>query len=190
MQKLFHTIHLLASQLIIPFILLFAVSSFLIAHHIFERSPAEKASKEFFIAEPPSSITALQALLAEKHGIRGELTESNAIAGDKIELRLFRPGKSYAITLEQNNGRVIINSETRNFLVLLKDMHVTVGFPEDPALWWWGVSVLIVSILMLIITITGLLIWLKRGNEKRTGTKFLVVSLAYCGIVLTVLRFF
>lgn len=187
---LLRKLHLALGLFVLPFALLYAVSAFEMAHRFVIRTSETKRSFEVTLepsrraSTPEGALAALEVAAS----VRGEIKSASREAGVLV-LEIARPGTYYEVRLRE--GRYASVTEHRSdTLGFLNRMHHAAGLWSPlPEKVLWGALVLVVSAALLLLGITGLLLWLARKAERRAGLLFLATSLAFCVGLLLLIRF-
>ncbi|HIB66075.1 MAG TPA: hypothetical protein EYO33_13430 [Phycisphaerales bacterium] len=121
------------------------------------------------------SIEAMAQELAQEHGIRGELR-----SGDDRE-RFWLEANLVGYEVEVVSPHTVIVKENRRGMVQTSHfLHTTAGFQHD---FWptrlWSFMVIVVSLGLILLGLSGLWLWVPRLKERRLGIIFLSVSLGY-----------
>lgn len=180
------TLHLYASLAGLGLLLFFAATGFALNHGdwfgLGKKQVDERAGQVRAALEPLDE----QALLAElraTHGVQGGLVELRA-EGAEVSLRFARPGEDTDVVVERATGALRITREQGRTLDLLTDLHKgerggTLG----------GLLVDATAVLLLVISLTGLALWLSMPRRRRSGLAAIVLSLALAaGAVVFILR--
>ncbi len=193
MYKLVRNIHLISSLIILPFLLVYAISSVFFAHHFldfFSISEPERNAIQFQLNPLPSTPKEISSALSENHGIRGHLQSHSINSQGEMSLTISRTGTQYKVLVDTSSGMVTSKEETASTPGFLAELHNTAGFSnKTPEETWWGASIIIVAILLVFAVVSGFVLWAYRSQERRSGLIFLGASLAYCFCVISVLRF-
>lgn len=180
------TLHLYASLAGLGLLLFFALTGFALNHGdrlgLGKKQVDERAGR-LEAALDPLDEQALLAELRAAHGVQGGLVELRA-EGAKVTLRFARPGEDTDVVVERPGGALRITREQGRVLDVLTDLHKgerggTLG----------GLLVDATAILLLVISLTGLALWLSLPRRRRAGLVAIVLSLALAaGAVGFVLR--
>lgn len=189
MYKLFRNIHLLTGLFITPFLLIYAFSSLFIAHGFFDPSAVTDKEWESQQGAVPESLLSVTEQLGQQYGVHGHTVVHFDEVLEQEVLIITRPGTEYRVQ-RQGGDTLFIRERSQNFAGLLKMLHITAGFSSGYlAESLWGVAAVCTGLLLLVLLITGIVLWSYRARERVIGQVFLVGSIGYCTVVLAVLRF-
>jgi hypothetical protein len=190
MYKRLRDIHLVLGLFALPFALVYGLSAAQMAHPSVLHARTETRVWNAVLPAGQAAQTpeaALHALELQEH-VGGELKKVSH-AGDLLVLHVERPGTAYEVELRA--GRYAKISEKRgNTLQLMNRLHHAAGVGGTrPASRLWGWLVVLVSLALLGLGVTGIWMWLSRKSERRAGLVFLVTSTAYALGLLLAIRF-
>lgn len=190
MYKIIQNLHIALGLITTPFLLIFAISSLFIAHNFLNFSSSEKEIEQIKLNTTLTDPSELASLLSKDHEISGQLVNQSVTESGNIKLSIYRPGKLSNIVIDTNTNIAIVEHETQGLFGFTIPLHEISG-PISHSLEekYWDIAVLIFSVLLICVLITGLLLWLYRSKNKTNGLIFLGISVTYSVCVLCVLRF-
>lgn len=187
MYKVYRDIHLVLGLILTPILLIYAISSALLAYGFIDFSKTEHTTTKFKIISPPNSLDDIQKLLKSQN-IEGSLRKISHDENGNISLKVSRLGEEHILEIDEH-GNATSKKSRENTTSFLKLLHITTGFEhEENKTNWWGLAALLTGFLLLALLITGIILWSYRTTEKRTGILFLSISVVYCTTVILVLR--
>lgn len=187
MYKLYRDIHLVLGLIVTPLLLIYAISSALLAYGFIDPSKTEHTITEFKVLELPDSSDDIELLLKTQN-IKGSIQQLSQDNDKNITIKVTRLGEQHVITID-SQGNATNKTSGENTASFLKLLHITAGFEhEENETNWWGLAALLTGFLLLALLITGIILWSYRTTEKRTGILFLSISVLYCTTVILVLR--
>ena len=190
MYKVFRDIHLILGLAITPFLFIYAISALIFSFHFLGDNTVDNSIETFELAAFSGDPSNLLAVLATEYGVRGELKKSVVDDDGKVEMLISRPGSYYEISVDPNTLLLTIKENTQSVQQFITALHNLSGFDSaSSAEQWWGLAVVLVAVMLAGIVVTGVALWSYNRRERRSGLAFLGLSLIYCTIVLTILRF-
>lgn len=189
MFKAIRNTHLLLGLFFSPFVLMYGVSSVRFAHR--EWVNTEPAETE--ITLHPESIDeltprSLARALMDQEGVRGILGDIRE-TDDGFKFRVGRIGTQYEIQFAQASSEVTIKKRESNLMGMLLGMHVYSGVSTG---YWlhdvWGWIVVLTSVALTGLGVTGIYLWFKIHRERIPGLIFLSAGLAYALTLIVLLR--
>jgi len=187
MYKLYRDIHLVVGLIVTPLLLIYAISSVLLAYDIIDPSKTQHTVTKFKVSELPNSSIDIDKLLKARD-IKGSLKKLSKGQDGSITLEVARLGETHVIKVDPQ-GNATNKKSSENTAGFLKLLHLTAGFEHsENETNWWGLAALLTGFLLLALLITGIILWSYRTTEKRTGILFLSISAVYCTTVILVLR--
>lgn len=173
------TLHVYLTLFGFVLLLFFAVTGFMLNHEDWF-SPSEPIRHQTtgkipitLLGEKPNRL-AIVEVLRKDFAAQGEL---NSIQDEKeeepITLIFKAPGRFSEATIQREDGDTIVSHETRGFVGLFLDLHRG----KDSGLAW---SFVIdgVSILFVIVAITGLILWSSLRSRAQYGIVVMLLGLA------------
>ncbi|MEN9676102.1 MAG: putative PepSY TM-like [Verrucomicrobiota bacterium] len=175
-------IHLYGGLVCFWYLLVFGISSLSFNHPGWIPSALGQASHwEHSVALPDLSSEDLK--LAE--AIQRELdligwvlpwTLDRRPSGD-LRFELHRPGRQYVITTDRSSGRVQVEERTAGAASILNFLHGSNGgVPGSRFLHLWGLYTEITTGLVLLLAVSGVVLWARRTRNRGTALLILGVS--------------
>ena len=174
MRKIFKELHIWLSM---PLGLVMSVICFSGAMLVFEKEITESVQKEYYfvdkISDDALSVEQVKMLveptLAEDVEIKGVVVSEEAERCYKVNLS--KP-KHAAVYVDQYSGEIKGQPERLPFFRTMFRLHrwLMDSRPEDGGIYWGKMIVGVSTLLMVIITITGIIIWIPK-NIKNLKTR-------------------
>jgi hypothetical protein len=186
MYKWLREIHLIAGLLALPMLLMYGVSAVELSHpQLFRSAPVTRSfTVDVGAASDPDAI--LDDLSA-RAGIEGEVLDIRR-QGDSLHLTLERLATRYEIVLDAT-GKARVEERTGGVMHLLNRIHHVAGvWHRVGVIDLWGVWVIVASLALGGVAVTGVWMWTRRPAERRLGLIFVVASLTYAGTLLVLIR--
>jgi hypothetical protein len=168
-------------------LLFFAVTGFVLNHE--EWFGLDKAAEKTTKGTLPTSILAEPDKLAVVEALRKDYGATGYVAPedfgvDENELRVvFRfAGGMCEAKIDRHSGETEVVRESRGFLGLLTDLHR--GKTRDKALGGqWALLIDVVAGLVVVVSVTGLVLWTSLRSRGRHGLLVMTLGLA-AGVVV------
>ena len=174
MRKIFKELHIWLSM---PLGLVMSVICFSGAMLVFEKEITESVQKEYYFVDKVSddalSVEQVKAMveptLAEDVEIKGVVVSEEA--GRCYKVNLSKP-KHAAVYVDQYSGEIKGQPVRLPFFRTMFRLHrwLMDTRPEDGGIYWGKMIVGVSTLLMVIITITGIIIWIPK-NIKNLKTR-------------------
>lgn len=182
------TIHLLIALPLLPFVGVYALSAFAIAHPWLV--PAAGTQEQFEVPLPDGvrDAGAIADLLQQQRGVLGDV---HGVKGTQEGLRfeIVWPGVSHGVLLPRGSHVAQIQAHRHDVVGALTVIHGTSGlYHRDPRLGAWGVMQLLTSLGLTALGVTGVWMWLLRRRERRLGLWVVGLSSAYGVLALVLVR--
>ena len=193
-------LHLYAGLFVSPFILIFAVSVFCIAHGWLP-VPANSPGRSVTGLHIPPGIERLRGKeqieqlrpLLNQMNVHGEINFVRRIAAEnRLVVPVSVPGRETEVRLHLPSGTAVITERANSFWNSVVYLHKMPG-PHNVALrgnwlyigiWRWFADV--TAYATLFITISGIYLWTALKAERRIGLAILTAgTLTFLGMVLT-----
>jgi hypothetical protein len=124
--------------------------------------------------------------LMNRHGLGGDLGEVKT-DGAIVYLTITRTGAIHRVAYDSRAGTARVTTTSRNALGLLNRIHHASGITHD---YWavngWGWALLTTSCALLVLAITGIVMWFKRHEDRVLGALVTSIGLVW-GVTLLVL---
>lgn len=179
MYRLLRNLHLTFGLTAILPLLLFAVTGGLLGYNVY--NPPALESERVLTDVPATALASPRAMAGwlMTQGIRGALTHVEQ-DDDDVTLRIERPGRAFEVRYGTDEPRVEVSARRHRFLLMLGYMHETAGL-TDP--YWgtraWGWLALVSSIALVLLALSGLVMWFQRRQDRRTGAIVLAAGLLW-----------
>jgi hypothetical protein len=188
MYRWMRNAHLVLGLLAVPMLLMYGISAIGMDHHgWFTGKPrvSERAA-QLNPAPDRGDARALARALMQQCGLRGVL-KSVEPRTDGFRLEIGRVGTSYAIDYNQDTREATIQTTTLTLMGMLNRLH-HIGTVRSPSLAVnvLGALVLVVSVCLILLALSGIYLWFQFHRERVIGTVLLALSLAY-GLTFIVL---
>ena len=174
MRKIFKELHIWLSM---PLGLVMSVICFSGAMLVFEKEITESVQKEYYFVDKVSDDALsveqvkmlVEPMLAEDVEIKGIVVSEEAERCYKVNLS--KP-KHAAVYVDQYSGEIKGQPERLPFFRTMFRLHrwLMDSRPEDGGIYWGKMIVGVSTLLMVIITITGIIIWIPK-NIKNLKTR-------------------
>jgi hypothetical protein len=185
MYKLIRNTHLILGMSSVLFVLLYAVSAAQMAHRFRITPQVTLGNVTLPAGLDPRPLA--DALMRER-GYRGELGNPQTNARG-FRVTIARPGTAYVVDYDRATGEAHIRRETRSFLGMLNRLHHQHGLHHaDGVLNAWGWALLVVSLALIFIGVSGVYLWFKWQNQRLIGSLLLGANLVISLGLLAVLR--
>lgn len=185
MYRLLRDLHLIAGLFSAVFLLAYGLSAAQMAYPIYRPRPTETARS----IEIPREIEWARPLarwLMDEHDLRGDLAEVETGTAS-LSLTIVRPGTVHRVVYDPATGRARVTTGVLNAVGMLNRIHHVGGvWHEYWAINAWGWFLLAVSVALLLLAVTGVIMWFQRHRERRVGTVLLAAGLCW-GLTLLVL---
>ena len=177
--RLLRNIHLLTGIIALPFLLMYGVSAVQMAHNKwFNTKPRSGETTVLALQESVHDPQALAAALKLRGDVRGKLPQ----------LRVVRPGSVTEVNCDAA-GNCAAKTNTNGPILILNRLHHAAGlWPNWMPLKVWGIAIGVVSLAAVLLSITGLLLWWQRKQERSIGLVLLVANLLFAVVVLGLIR--
>ncbi len=188
-------LHIYLGLYFLCFLWLFSISGLLLNHPKWlfaDFWPNRKQSELVKKVQSPQEIDDLRIArnLMQQMGISGEIEwTTTRPASDRFDFRVVKPGQIIEVKTDLKAGEAAIQSIQTNGWGIVKMLHTFTGVrATDPAAerdWWatklWSFSMDAVSIGLVILVISGLILWVKLKNGRILGAILLGSGLLSCG---------
>ena len=182
-------LHIALGLITTPFLLIFAISSLFFAHNFFDLSSTEQKIEHIKLNTVLTDPSELATLLSKDHGIRGQLVNQSVDESGRIKLSIYRPGKLSKIVMNTSTSIATVEHETQDLFGFTIPLHEISGPKSDNfGEKCWDLAVLVFSVLLICVLITGLLLWLYRSKDRTNALIFLGISVTYSVCVLCVIH--
>jgi len=185
MYRLIGNTHLILGLSASLIILVYAVSAVQMAHGFAVKQHV--SGEDLTLAPGLGARSAAQQLMDER-GYRGDL-DNIGRAGQQIRFSITRPGTAYAVTYYPASGGAHVERRELPFMGLLNRLHHLNGFGHSSAAMnAWGWILAWISVTLILLGATGVYMWFRIYNERRTGSILLAANLCVSIALLILLR--
>ena len=185
--KFLRNTHLLLGLFSCLFLLMYGVSSVQMAHNTWFDLKPHVIESQATLASGLSSARDIGRQLMDQGAVKGELQQIRKTAGG-YSFRVVRPGTVYDVDYAQT-GAVKIRTNVANFMGMLNRIHHVGGLWHDYTLTnVWGVFVGMISVMLIVLSVTGIYLWFKIHTERVIGAVLLILSLAYSLTLIVLIR--
>lgn len=188
-------LHIYLGLFFLWFLWLFAISGLFLNHPKWlfadfwpSRNQSEFARK---IQSPPEkNDLGIARNLMQQLGISGEIEwTTTRPASDRFDFRIVKPGQIIEVKTDLKRGEAAVNAIQTNGWGIVKMLHTFTGVRSTDLSaerdWWatkvWSFSMDALSIGLVILVISGIILWLKLKNSRILGAIFLGSGLLSCG---------
>jgi hypothetical protein len=184
MYKLLRDLHLIIGLFSAVFLIGYGLSAAQMAYPIYRPQPRVSVQEISVPEGVPTAPRPLARWLMDEHDLRGDLTEVSTTS-ISVSLTIVRPGTTHQV--EYARGAARVTTRTLNAVGMLNRIHHIGGVSHE---YWainaWGWFLLVLSIGLLVLAITGVVMWFQRHRERKIGAVLLVCGLGW-GITLLIL---
>jgi hypothetical protein len=175
--------HLLLGLFLWVFVLFFGVSSIRFAHR--DWFDAEPTVTELTVSVDPDQTATPRALarrLMAQEGYRGELRNIRETE-ESFRFNIGRIGTTHEIRYRRDGNQVLVKKRVFPFAGMLTWMHVTFGISHEyPLHNFWGWLMLLTSVGVLVLGVTGVYLWFKIYRERLVGSILLFGNLLFVAV--------
>lgn len=168
------TVHLYVTLFTLGLILFFSVTGFLLNHEDWLGTDNPHSITRTGNVPPESLVSpdklSIVELLRKDYGAVGAV-DSFEIEEDRIRVVFKKPGTRIDASIIREDGQVEVLSETRGFVGLLLDLHR--GKSTGIA---WSLVIDIVCIAMMLIAMTGLILWWSLKGRGKYGIAVIAIG--------------
>lgn len=189
MYRWFRNTHLAAGLLAVPFLLMYGISAMQMSHGgWFSLKPAVTETTVTIASSHINDGRALARELMDQNHLRGEIQQAQATATG-FQLRIARPGTVYRVDYLSQTHQARIQTSVANFMGMLNRIHHLAGFRQSSLVVdVWGGWVLLVSICLIVLGLTGIYMWFHFYKERLIGLILLALSLGYSLSLIFLIR--
>ncbi len=190
MYRLMRNIHLILGLVFALALGVYLLSSVRLAHRSWF-SAAPTVTEHTYPVDPERAATprALGQYLIEEHGIRGEIARVQPAQDGKFSLLIRRLGTGYQVRYDEGAAQALVRESKQAFTGMLLSMHFAHGFwHENATINVWGAVLLLTSIGLFAIGVTGIYLWFKTYDERLIGSVLLGAGLVFAFVSLYLVR--
>jgi hypothetical protein len=177
------TVHVYLTMLGLAVILFFAVTGFMLNHEdwfgldaVRTRTVEGTIPADAISAAEPDRRAVIARLRAD-FGVTGDLDSFDADP-DRLRVLFTGPGRRCEAVIDRADGRTEVQIESHGLVGLLTDLHKGKGAGAA-----WKLIIDLTAVLLLIVSITGLVMWSSLRNRRALGAAFLAGGAAACAAV-------
>jgi hypothetical protein len=171
------------------FLLMYGLSALQLAHPSWFRPKPTVSHERIALALRGSAPaqTVAQALI-DGHGLRGDVAEARVTPAG-CHFKIIRPGEVDTVDYSSETGIANVERSVTDFLFFLNRFHQTGGVHHS-YVWLnvWAVVTALASIVLILISLTGIYLWFKLREERVTGAFLLTVCLGFSLTLIALLR--
>jgi hypothetical protein len=179
-QKGIRKIHLIASMIMLSFMLVYLITGvFMINHDLFSL-PEIRVSHSRIPVEKPMQGEAKEyaTYLKETFDLKGR-TEYRKDNRDNWIFHFNTPGEAYQIKLPPSQDTLYLQKSTQDktFYMVAHRIHILRGFKGGWEYTAWAVMYDTSCFAMILFAITGIILWYRRRKQYRHGWWYLLAGL-------------
>lgn len=194
-NSLTRTLHLYTGLFLSPFLVIFALSVFVIAHAMMPGKDAPEEIRQVAFTPPDIEDNLLFAKEVQRRlGLKGEVDYvGRRAATGMITIPICDPGRTTTVSIDTNANTATIATRKTGFWDAVVYLHMKPG-PHNVAmqgnsppmrLWMWLADSTIY--LLLFATASGIYLWLLLRSERKAGLVFMGAgALSFVAAVLAV----
>lgn len=188
MYPTIRNLHLIFGLLSLPFLIMYAVSAVQMAHGRLFRIVPSVSERRVSMQPGYENARVLARDLMNAHGLKGELNNVQSKPSG-MTMRIVVPATVHDVSYDKATGTTNIKTSVSGVLGMLNRLHHAAGlWPEYRPLKLWGVAVGLVSLALMGLGATGIYMWWKRKQERKAGIILIASNIAYCLILLWLIR--
>lgn len=190
MYRLMRNTHLILGLVFALALGVFLLSSVRLAHRSwFSSSPT--LTEAAYPVDPDQAGTprALGRQLMAEHGLRGEIVRVQRANDGVFGFVIRRIGTNYQVQYRVGADEAQVRTNRLAFIGMLMGMHFSYGFwHEDAMINVWGAVLLLTSIALFAMGVTGIYLWFETHEERVVGTVLLAGGLAFAITLMVIVR--
>ncbi len=190
MYRLMRNTHLILGLVFALALGVFLLSSVRLAHRSwFSSSPT--LMEAAYPVDPGQAGTprALGRHLMAEHGLRGEIVRVQRANDGVFSFVIRRIGTNYQVQYRVGADEAQVRTNRLAFIGMLMGMHFSYGFwHEDAMINVWGAVLLLTSIALFAMGVTGIYLWFETHEERVVGTVLLAGGLAFAITLMVIVR--
>ena len=190
MYRLMRNTHLILGLVFALALGVFLLSSVRLAHRSWISSSPTRTEAAYPV-DPGQAETprALGMYLMAEHGLRGEIVRVQPANDGVFSFVIRRIGTNYQIQYRVGAAEAQVRSNRLAFIGMLMGMHFSYGFwHEDAMINVWGAVLLLTSIALFAMGVTGIYLWFKTHEERVVGAVLLAGGLAFAITLMVIVR--
>jgi len=184
--------HLYAGLLCFPYFIIFGISSLNFNHHFKFMEPGKNSSiwqKQINIPPFKDDDQFSEGVKDSLHLMGWTLPWEVKKDSTGFQFKVTHPGKEYSIKVPRNENTVSVEETSMGFWPVFNALHGFDGkIPGSSSILisMWGYYQSITVVVMLFSIISGIYIFLRRKNERKTG---LIILFSCIGLSLLIMLF-
>ena len=189
MYRYIRNTHLLLGLGVCLFLLMYGLSALQMAHPAwFDLKPAVTRERFLIAASEAGSARAVAEKLMHERGLRGDLTEVKQTEKG-FRFRIVRPGENILVDYAREAGVANLERNALGLMAFLNRFHQAAGVRHSYR-WLnvWGVLSAVVSVVLILISLTGIYLWFKWKQERVIGTILMALCLVFSVTLMALLR--
>ncbi len=173
--KYAHFVHLYLTLTGLVLILFFTLTGFMLNHEDWfldrTREREVNGSLSMSMLDPVDRLSIVEEL-RKNFGVAGAMTQFKDEPGNDIEIVFQRPGQQIVAEINRDDGQTNVRfTGGAGLAEVMTDLHK--GKAAGPA---WGLLIDSVCVLLLIVSITGLILWSSLKSRGHYGTVFILLG--------------
>jgi hypothetical protein len=174
------TLHIYLSVFALIALALFAATGFMLNHRDWfglnqPQTTTVKGNLPTSMAGRPLDRLALAEFFRANHGAAGLVDDFTIEEDQPIRIEFKSPGRAVRVTVEQPSGEFEVVTESYGVLGRLTELHRGSRGDSGPM---WCLVIDVVSVLFLLISLTGLLLWFSLKRRFVVGVFALLLGTA------------
>ena len=190
MYRWFRNTHLVAGLLVLPFLLMYGLSAVQMSHGgWFSLKPTVTETTVTVASSPVNDGRELARILMDQEHLSGELRQVRA-TDSGFHVQIEHPGTIYNVEYSSKTDQAVIRTSVAPFMGMLNRIHHVAGLHNASVVMdVWGGWVVIVSLCLFLLGLTGIYMWFRLYKERVIGTILLAVSLSFSLTLMLLIRF-
>jgi len=186
--KFLRNTHLLLGLFSFLFLMMYGVSSVQMVHTTWFDLKPRVIESEATLARDVTNPRDAGRQLMDQGLVKGELQQiRNTGAG--YNFRVVRPGTVYEVDYVAQTGATKIRTSVATFMGMLNRIHHVGGLWHEYTLTnVWAVFVGVISVMLILLSLTGIYLWFKIHTERLIGAVLLALSLGYSVTLIVLMR--
>ena len=183
-------LHLYLGVALSPLLLLFAVTAILLNHGV-TPSPVIMETRTPIVWNESLSGEAWVRDILDQLNLSGEVVGRGQIRNGRTVIRVARPGNAKIITLTVGQDEAVISDRSFDLMDTMRYLHLNPGPHKSPSwigsiVWGWVADATVYITLLL--TVTGIYLWLVLKAERKAGLLALGTgAVAFAGILYSLI---
>lgn len=174
-------LHIYISMFGLQAILFFSTTGFML-NHLDWFTPDEPVVRKLEASLPPDLVrnpseAAIVGILRKNWGATGALN-SFEIQDDEVRAVFKSPGRRFEAVIHRPDGHMEMTSESRGLSKRLTELHR--GADAGPV---WGLVIDVTAVVLMLVSLTGLTLWLLIAKWRRLGLVCVGTCTLACGII-------